>query len=76
MPEADPKNGFVAQQAADVFDRVGQGGGVARAIREEDAIWVVLERFFGGRAGGYDGDAEARVDQAAQDVALGAVVER
>src|SRR6187549_3305506 len=75
MPEANTENRLFTEQTAHAVDSVGQGGGVAGAVRKEDAVRVERERGLGRGVGGHDRDLEAAVDQAAQDVALGAVVE-
>ena len=48
--------------------------GIARAVGEEDAIRIALERFLGRGGGGQHAHAEAVLAQAAQDVGLEAVI--
>ena len=49
---------------------------VAGAVRKEEALGVVGEDVLGGRARGQHRDVAAGTGEAAQDVALGAVVDR
>ena len=49
---------------------------IAGAVRQEHAFGLLRQHVFGGGGGGQDGHFAARRGQAAQDVALGAVVDR
>ena len=61
MAEADAEDGNVADQVGHRSSGAGQGGGIARAIREEHAVGVERQHIVGGRAGGDHGDgAECR----------------
>ena len=75
VAEADAEDRLLAEQAADRADRVVERLGVAGAVREEDAVGLVREHFFGGGGAGQDRHAAAQVDQVARDVPLHAVVE-
>src|SRR5579862_8581459 len=48
---------------------------IAGAVGEEDAVGLVAENLFGGRRRWNNGDTRADPGEAAQDVALGAVVD-
>ena len=57
------------------LDRVADGRRIAGAVRQEDAVRVEREDLGGARRRGHDRDLAARVDEAAQDVPLHAVVD-
>src|ERR1700730_3743220 len=44
MSEADSPHGLLADELADRVDDVGEGGGVARAVGEEDRVGVLAEQ--------------------------------
>ena len=78
VAKADPEDGQVAvQQVLDHRHRVFAGRGrVARAVRQEHALGVVGHHFGGCGGGGQDRHVGARRHQRAQDVALGAIIQR
>ena len=78
VAEADPEDRQARRQDfPDCGHRVFAGRGrIARAVRQEDAVRVVLQDVVGGRGGRHDGDVTAQVREAAQDVPLRAVVDR
>ena len=74
VAEADAEDGRAAGELADAFPRVGDGLGVAGAVREEDAVGLESEHIFGRGLCGDDGHAAAFVGEHAQDIFLDAVV--
>ena len=78
VPQANAEDGHAGgHDALDGGDGVGGGGGgVAGAVGEEDAVRLVAQDVLGGGGGGDDDDAAAGGGERAQDVALGAVVDR
>ena len=68
--------GFLPSEAADGLDRVVDRGGIAGAVREEDAVGLEREDVLRREVdAGHDREPAPRVDEAAQDVALDAEVE-
>src|SRR6266550_7626748 len=77
MAEADTEyRDLPIGQLADRADRVPDGGGVARAVREEDAVGLELAHPGRGRRGRDDRHAAVVLREQAEDVALHAVVVR
>ena len=68
--------GVLAEEAAHGLVGVLEGGGIAGAVAEEDAVRVHGEDIGGGGGGGDDGDAEALLAQMAKDVVLEAEIVR
>ncbi len=65
------------QQLLDHRNGVDAGrGGVARAVRQENAVGGELDDLFEAGGGGDDRDVRACRDEIAEDVAFGAVVDR
>ena len=78
MAEADAEQRQLSvQHLADDGDCIfARRGGVAGAVREEKAVGVVRHYFGEGGGGGEDGYPRSSLDQVAEDVALGAIVDR
>ena len=74
VAEADGEDGFARQQDADLAVDVVEGGGIAGAVGEENAVGLQGEHVLGGGAGIDDRDLEAGLAQAAQDVVLHAEI--
>ena len=74
MAEADPEHGHRLDQLPRALHRVFHGSRVAGAVGEEHAVRLHGQDLAGGRRRGDDGDVEAEVDEAAEDVPLGAEV--
>jgi hypothetical protein len=75
VPEADAEDGIVRQQVGDRLVDVGQRGGIAGPVGEEDRVGPVLPDLFGRRSAGQDMHLEAVVHELAVDRALRAIVE-
>ena len=75
VAEADAEDGFLADEFFQGVLDVGDGFGVAGAVGDEDAVGFEVEDFFGGGEGGDDGDAEAGLDEVAEDVAFESAVD-
>ncbi|MPM56949.1 hypothetical protein SDC9_103766 [bioreactor metagenome] len=75
VAEADAEQRNLADQFADVFNRVAHGGGVGGAVRQEQHLRLQRQRVFGGRGRREDGDAHVVRRQPAQDVVLDSEVE-
>src|SRR5437870_3911858 len=74
VAEADAEHWHLAEELGDDLAHAGDGVGVARPVREEDAVGAEGEDVAGGRGRGDDADAAAGADQVAQDVELDAEV--
>jgi hypothetical protein len=74
VSEADAEDRLPADQFADVRHLRLQRLRVARAVGEEDAVGIEGEDILGGGQRGDDGDAAARLHEAAQDVVLDAEI--
>ena len=70
MPEADAHDGPPPQQGLRAGDHVVEGGRVAWAGRQQDAVRVGGEDLLGGGRGGDGGDVAAARPEQAQDVVL------
>ena len=75
MAQADAEDRLLADQVADGVDGVVQGGRVAGAVGQEDAVGVVRQHLLGRRRAGHDRHLAADLHQAAQDVPLHAEIE-
>jgi len=75
VAEADGEDGFTAEELADLVVDVVEGGWVAGAVGEEDAVGVEGEDIGGGGAGVDDLDGEAFLAETAEDVEFDAEVE-
>ncbi len=73
VAEADPEDGNVPDQVADGVDGVGDGGGVARAVGQEDPVRAAGQDVVGGRRRGDDVDG-CDFRQEPQDACLDAEV--
>ena len=58
------------------LDRVIERGRVAGAVGDEQAVGAVLQDLLGGRVRRQDGHLHAALGEVAEDVVLGAAVER
>ena len=56
------------------LDRIRAGGGIARAVREEDAVGVVRHRVLKRGLRGNDRHADAAVGEESEDIGLDAEV--
>ena len=75
MAEADAENRTFAEQTLDRGDRVADRGGITGTVGQEDAVRIVPEDLLGASVCRHRGHPATGVDQAAEDVALGAVVD-
>ncbi len=75
VAEADAEDGVLVEEAGHRFMDIGEGGGIAGAVREEDGVGVVLFDLFGGVGGRENLHIEAVADEFAEDGVLGAEVE-
>ena len=78
VAEADAEQRLAGlQQLPDHRHRVFAGRGrIAGAVGEEDAVGLVRHDLVEARGGGHHGDPRAGVGEVAEDVVLGAVVDR
>src|SRR2546430_3053561 len=77
VAQADAKNRNAAVgEVPDRGDGVADGGGVARAVRQEDTVGSEVPDRRGRRRRGDDRHATSLLDEEPQDVALHPVVER
>src|SRR5690242_12480486 len=78
MAEADAEHRRLCRdQLAQYRHGVFAGRGrIARPVRQKDTIGLVPQNVLGRGGGGDDRDAAAALGQHAQDVALGAVIDR
>src|SRR5579863_9023374 len=76
VAEANAKDWDAPQQLTNVCDGVAYGLGIARAVREEDAMRFDREDVFGGSLRGDNGDITVVVNKEAQDILLDAEVVR
>ena len=75
VAEADGEDGFTAEELADLVVDVVEGGWVAGAVGEEDAVGVEGEDVCGGGAGVDDLHGEAFLAETAEDIEFDAEVE-
>jgi hypothetical protein len=76
VAHADAEDGGgQVEEFLDGFDGLGDDGGIAGAVGEEDAVGVVAEDLVDGAVEGHDDDATAVAGEAAEDVAFDAEVE-
>ena len=61
LAEADAEDRFLADQLANLGGLELERFGIARAVRQEDAVGVQREDVLGGCAGRYDSDVGAHV---------------
>ena len=77
MSQADAEDGQLALgEHSKIARRIRHGGGIARSVRDEDAIRSSLDDLLGGRGGRHDGDSAPMRVEEPQDVALDAEVVR
>src|SRR5450759_5675598 len=77
VAEADAENRYAgSEQFADRADRVIARLGIAGTVRQENPVWLVRERVFGGALRGKHRELAAARRKFAQDIALDAVIER
>jgi len=74
VPKADAEDWNASSKLSDIFDGVGDGFGVARAIGEKDASRPHRKHVFGGSLGRNDGDVAMMVDKQAKNIELDAVI--
>src|SRR5262245_57646960 len=74
MPETNAHDRLQTQTFFDLLDNIGQSGGVAWPIREKHPVWLQLKNSFDGCGSRYDGHPTPPVSEAAQDIALDAVI--
>lgn len=74
VAKANAKHGVAGHELADGFVGVGDGGRIARAIGQEDALGVTLDDGLGSGIGGDDVHIETMVGEFAKDVVLGAEI--
>ena len=77
-PRQMPNSGFFGlQHLADHRNRIFAGrGGVARAVGQEEAVGLVRHDLLEARARGHHRHPRPGLDQVAEDVALGAIIDR
>src|SRR5215831_15278131 len=74
MPETNAHDRLPTQAFSYLLDNIEQGSRVAWPIREKDPVWLQLQNSFDGCGSRYDGHPTPPVSEAAQDIALNAVV--
>ena len=74
VAEADAEGGELGYERRDGAVHVVEGGGVAGAVGEEEAVGLVRKNLLGGGGGGEDLDLEAVADELAEDGVLGAEI--
>src|SRR5208282_5729593 len=70
VPEANPEDGHAPDKLADVCNRIGDGLGVAGAVRQENTARLHREDIFAGSSCWNDGDFAAVIHEQSQDVSL------
>src|SRR5439155_10241980 len=67
VAEADAEDGDFAEDALEWSDGVVEGGGVAGAVGDEEAVGAMVHDFFGGDVGREDGYFDAALAEVAED---------
>lgn len=70
VAQANSKDGKASDELTDGFMRVGEGGGIARTVREEEAVRVAGKDVFCGGGGGQGFHLKSVLPQQAGDVFL------
>lgn len=74
VTETDAEEGCFPDELLDVGNDVGQGGGIAGAVADEDGVRVVAEDFFRGGLGRDYGYVHLLLGESGEDVAFDAEV--